>query len=210
MAYHFAEPALLPRRAIAAGGILALHVAAAYFLATGLIRSMGPKDEPSALTARFLPDALPQPPQTPAVPRVVLAPQRFTAPRPDEMPAVTPVEVVDQRSPTATTGEDPGPGDVATAADPIRLIGRNQLPAAEEYYPAQLRRLGVEGVSYVRVCVDANGLRQGDPAIEQPSEYAQFDAAAVNLARHGRFARSMQGSQPVSNCHHFRIWFRMR
>jgi TonB family protein len=115
------------------------------------------------------------------------------------------------QSPAADETEAPsGAQTDAIPPPPVRMLGTNQLPDAEEFYPPELRRLGVEGASYVRVCVDRAGVRQGDPRIEQSSGNARLDEGAVNVARHGRYARSVQGDAPVPNCYHFRIVFRMR
>ena len=53
MAYHFAEPEFLSGRALAIGGILALHVLAAYLLVTGLVRTVMP-DKGKSLSVTFI------------------------------------------------------------------------------------------------------------------------------------------------------------
>jgi TonB family protein len=92
---------------------------------------------------------------------------------------------------------------------PIRPLGANQLPNTEDYYPPDLRRLEVQGATNVRVCVDAQGVRQGEPVIEESSGNARLDLGALNIARHGRYARSVQGTTPVGNCFRFRIAFKI-
>jgi len=96
----------------------------------------------------------------------------------------------------------PGPLIAATS------LGRKILPDSEDYYPAERRRLGIEGAALVRVCVDAQGGRQGEPLIEESSRDAQLDAAALNVARHGRYTRAEQGGVAVPNCYRFHIVFR--
>ena len=59
----------------------------------------------------------------------------------------------------------------------------------------------------MQVCVDARGNRRGEPALQQTSGDAELDAAALNVARHGRYARALQGEQPVPTCFNFRIVF---
>jgi TonB family protein len=88
------------------------------------------------------------------------------------------------------------------------MLGRNVLPDSEDYYPPERRRLGIEGAALVRVCVDARGTRSGEPLIEESSQDAQLDAAALNVARHGRYVRSEQGGVAVPNCYRFHIVFR--
>ena len=89
------------------------------------------------------------------------------------------------------------------------MLGANQLPNSEEFYPPDMRRLNVQGATNLRVCVDAQGARVGEPTIEQSSGFPSLDLGAVNLAKHGRFARSMLGDTPVGNCFRFRIAFKI-
>ena len=37
-----------------------------------------------------------------------------------------------------------------------------------------------------------------------------LDMSAVNIARHGRYARSVRGDTPVANCYRLRIVFEMK
>ena len=84
------------------------------------------------------------------------------------------------------------------------------MPDTQEYYPPAVIRDGIEGAAYVRVCVDERGTRRGEPTLEQSSGNAQLDVGALNVARHGRYARAVQGSTPVPNCYRFRIAFKIR
>jgi TonB family protein len=86
-------------------------------------------------------------------------------------------------------------------------MGKHQLPDTEDYYPPDLRRQGIQGATNVRVCVDERGVRQGEPTIEKSSGNDRLDLGAVNIARHGRYARSVQGVMPVGNCYRFKIIF---
>ena len=92
---------------------------------------------------------------------------------------------------------------------PIRQIGSNVLPNSVDFYPPSLIRENVQGATNMRVCVDAQGVRQGEATIEQTSGNALLDRAALEMARHGRYARAMQGDTPVGNCYRFRITFRI-
>ena len=72
------------------------------------------------------------------------------------------------------------------------------MPDTQEYYPPALIREGIEGAAYVRVCAwMRRGTRRGEPTLEQSSGNAQLDVGALNVARHGRYARAVQGSTPV-------------
>jgi TonB family protein len=199
---------LLPSRTLVAGAIVALHIAAAYILITGLIHQGLPPVEPHT-EARVMIENPPAPPDPIVKPQVVLNHPRIDQPRvPD--PPLAPVQVLGpDRSSVAAPLSPPGVPDIAVPAD-IRVLGRNQLPDTEEYYPPAKRRDGVEGVSDVRVCVDERGIRQGEPVLERTSGDADLDRGALNVARHGRYARAVQAGEPVPNCYRFRITFRIR
>lgn len=208
MAEHYASFAVLPRRAVAVAGIIALHLLVAYLLLTGLMPTILPVIEPP-LVGTVTIEAHPEPPPPPPA-RLDLhrAPRAVVSAEPPPIPSAPPAT-----PPTAadTDGEAAsGPQTSAIPALPVRVLGKNQLPDAEEFYPPALRRLGVEGATYVSVCVDGAGVRQGEPRVEQSSGDARLDEGALNVARHGRYARSVQGDTPVPNCYHFRILFRMR
>jgi TonB family protein len=208
MSHSLLRAELLPSRTLVAGAIVALHIAAAYILITGLIHQGLPPVAPHT-EARVMIENPPAPPDPIVKPQVVLNHPRIDQPRvPD--PPLAPVQVLGpDRSSVATPLPPPGVPDIAVPAD-IRVLGRNQLPDTEEYYPPAKRRDGVEGVSDVRVCVDGRGVRQGEPVLERSSGDADLDRGALNVARHGRYARAVQAGQPVPNCYRFRITFRIR
>jgi len=201
----FAQSEILPRRTLAAFGIILLHLLVIYLLATALMHSLTTSGPPP-LVARFLPE----------VTRVVAPARSVAAPTPHrpnvvvELPPVAPLAFPPEAPVSAGTAEPASQAAPGTAelAEPIRVFGRNVLPDSEDYYPADRRRLGIEGGALVRVCVDPRGARAGEPLIEQSSQDAQLDAAALNVARHGRYARAQQGGVAVPNCYRFHIVFR--
>jgi periplasmic protein TonB len=199
---------LLPSRTLVAGAIVALHIAVAYFLITGLIHQVLPPAEPRAQAQVLIEN--PPVPQDPIIrPQVVPNPPRIAPPRVPEAPLVR----VEAPVPAPPDGADlASPPEAPAAAVPagIHVLGRNQLPDTEEYYPAAKRRDGVEGAADVRVCVDAQGTRQGEPLLESSSGDADLDRGALNVVRHGRYARAVQAGEPVPNCYRFRITFRIR
>lgn len=202
MTYPFAAE-MLSRRAVAAAIIIALHVVVAYCLATGLVHQR--LIEVPVLLARVLPEP-PQPPPKTVEPIVKLA-----GPRRVVEHSVPPVHWEEPSPPPFTTGPTlaPGPAIPPLPEEPLRILGHNELPGTEEFYPPELRRLGIGGASYVRVCVDAAGVRQGEPVLEDSSGNERIDAGALNVARHGRYARAVRGDTPVPNCYRFRITFRV-
>jgi protein TonB len=207
MACDYAPFEILPRRTIAAAAIIALHVLVAYLLATGLMHTILPAVEKPLVGVVMMEARPPPPPQAPAP--LDLRHTRLTVVAPQVPEHLIPQPVAPQ-SPAGTEGEAGSAVQTdAAPLPPVRVLGKNQLPEAEEFYPPELRRLGVEGATYVRVCVDGAGVRQGAPRIEQSSGNTRLDEGAVNVARHGRYARSVQGDAPVPNCYHFRIVFRI-
>ena len=136
---------LLPSRTLVAGAIVALHIAAAYILITGLIHHALPTAEPRT-QAHVMIESTPAPRDPIIKPQVVLNHPRIAQPRvPD--PPVAPVQTT--LPDTAFVAEPVLPPGVMGAAVPaeIQVIGKNQLPDTEEYYPPAKRRDGVEGVS---------------------------------------------------------------
>jgi TonB family protein len=205
MNYHFFQTDLLSRRAVAFSGIAAFHLLIAYLLLTALVQAPMPVPDPS-IKVTVKPEAGPTP--TPQWPDYHPRGLTDRIPVPPQPPSVAPPESSPQ-APTAGMPSASSGSAGIVAAPPIRVIGTNQLPNTEDYYPPDMRRQNVQGATNLRVCVDAQGTRQGDPTIEESSGFAHLDAGAVSLAKHGRYARSMQGDTPVGNCFRFRITFKI-
>jgi outer membrane biosynthesis protein TonB len=206
MNYHFLQTDFLSRRALAFSGIAALHILIAYLLLTALVQPPPAKEIPTA--GWVVPEKDPAP--------TVLISDTFNPNHLSGPILVPPTDPVaspqDATAAAAVVAEGPDTGTLTGAAlapVPIRPLGTNQLPNTEDYYPPDLRRLEVQGASNVRVCVDAQGVRQGEPVIEESSGNARLDLGALNIARHGRYARSVQGNTPVGNCFRFRIAFKI-
>ena len=208
MAYHFAEPDRLSGRALAIAGILALHVIAAYLLAMGLVQTVI-HDKGKSLSVVFIRE-----PESPRVPPAPVPKVELTAPRvPTERLPLPRLPDPQPEVPAPTAAQSPSAPTLAVAPaalDAIRILGKNQMPDTQEYYPPALIREGIGGAAYVRVCVDEAGQRRGDPTIEHSSGNAQLDLGALNVARHGRYARAVQGSTPVPYCYRFHIAFGFR
>lgn len=215
---HFAPRSLAPadgfvlpglsQRAAVFAGIVAFHIVLIYVFASGLAAStMKLVLQPTQV--EFLPnvphpDHPPLPPPAPNLqqPVVDLGP-------PPDVPLNFPPDTTTLTAPVRETVPpvvSPQPAHV----EPIRLVGRNQLPNSEDYYPPALRRLGVEGATSVRVCVDENGRRDGEPTVTESSGNARLDDGALAVVRAGRFARAKRGDTFVPNCYGFRVIFKMR
>jgi TonB family protein len=206
MTYHLPEFDFLPRRTLAVGTIIAAHLLVVYLLATGLLHTVIEHEPPVIHVAPFVKSDTPVDP-------VKLAPTPVTWDKPHVPPPDIPVVTnVDTGHAIETPVSADGPVDsrgAAPAAPPaLRILGKNYLPDTEDYYPPQEIRLGITGAAYVRVCVDERGSRHGEPALEESSGNGNLDAAALNMARHGRYARALEGAQPVPTCFRFRIVFR--
>jgi outer membrane biosynthesis protein TonB len=202
---HFPQVDFLSRRALAFSGIAAFHILIAYLLLTALVQPP-PRKQETPMDAFLTPMAVPKPPPD----STDFRPSDHNTRIP--VPAHEPWAPPQGPSPVVTSAGDPpaaGGTGAIPAALPIRMIGANQLPNTEDFYPPDLRRLNVTGATNVRVCVDAQGMRQGDPSIEESSGNARLDMGAVNIARHGRYARAMQGDTPVGSCYRFRIAFKI-
>ncbi len=208
MSPYYQQPQGLSRRSLAAGGIVALHVLILYALATGLgNHALKILMQPMTGSVQVLPPARPpaDPPPLPTLtePRVgkPVLPDLDLDVRGDDGDSIT----LNPPPPAPPT-----PQEAPRNPDPIRLVGQNRLPNSEDYYPSELRREGVQGAAVVRVCVDERGVRQGNPVVEQSSGNARLDEGALNVARSGRYARSLQGSTPVPNCFRFHIGFQFK
>jgi TonB family protein len=206
MTYHFLPGNLLSRRALAFSGVAAFHVLVAYLLLTALVQPAPPARD-GGTTVTFTPE----PVRAPTVdPHVDLRPNVVDQPRIPEQPQLDLVPPVDPSPPAAVAVSEPPGGPAAVPGPlPVRLLGTNQLPNAEEYYPPDMIRQGVQGAANVRLCVDAQGRLLGNPTIEESSGYPQLDRGALNVVRHGRYARSMQGDIAVGNCFRYRIAFKI-
>jgi TonB family protein len=204
---HAHAAQVLPARAVLFLGIAGFHALLAYLFASGLIAQTihilrpGPPMEYIDIKQKAPPPPTPTPVQapTPFIAKVV-----DPLPLPVINPAVEPP--IESSAPIATSTFAPA-ADAPVAPPPIRLIGRNVMPSSADYYPASDVRMGYEGTTEIRSCVNASGVLDGSPTVEATSGRASLDRAAVRLAREGKYARAMRGEMPVANCYRFRVTF---
>lgn len=86
------------------------------------------------------------------------------------------------------------------------------FPHPDEYYPDVARRLEEQGMTTLKVCVDARGRLTADPVAAETSGSARLDAAAIRLAKagSGHYRPSTDDGRPVSSCYPVRIRFQLR
>jgi TonB family protein len=86
------------------------------------------------------------------------------------------------------------------------------FPDTADFYPSHSIRLGEQGISTVRVCVDPNGKLASDPTIVQSSGSARLDEGALRLARagSGHYRASTEDDRPVNSCYPVGIRFALK
>jgi len=106
------------------------------------------------------------------------------------LPPETPIHVVQQ------VGGGPGAG----------------FPETADFYPSLSIHLGEEGISTVRVCVDAKGRLTSEPTTVKGSGNARLDEGALKLARagSGHYRATTEDGQPVNSCYAFGVRFQLK
>jgi TonB family protein len=207
MTGSIAHRTLASPRIPALAGIAALHVLIAYLLLTALVQRPLAAPPPPPMMATVITDPAPPVPTPPPAQPGPTTRERFT--QTFSIPELHFTPPVLPEAPVTSNFVPPGPTSVPLP-EPIRVIGKHWLPSSEDYYPPDLIRIGVQGSTQLRVCVDEAGQLSGAPLVEQSSGNARLDQGALNVARAGRYARSVRGDTPVPNCYHFRIVFKVR
>jgi TonB family protein len=120
------------------------------------------------------------------IPVVEKSPEPYSTPLPPE----TPIHVVQQ------VGGGPGAG----------------FPETADFYPSLSIHLGEEGISTVRVCVDARGRLTSEPTTVKGSGSARLDAGALKLARagSGHYRATTEDGQPVNSCYSLGVRFQLK
>jgi TonB family protein len=86
------------------------------------------------------------------------------------------------------------------------------FPETADFYPSLSIRLEEEGMSTVRVCVDAKGRLTSDPTTVQGSGSNRLDQGALKLARagSGHYRATTEDGQPVNSCYPVGIRFQLK
>lgn len=209
MRHYLQEARGLSRRGVALGGIIALHISVIYMFASGLAIKLLPLP-PTEVLATVTQTV--RPPETapnlmpPALTRIVVDPPPDPGFDPPKDDSATTIE----RIPLVVLTPPQVPVATKEAPPAIRVLGQNRFPNSEDYYPPDLRREGVQGATIVRACVGENGRLSSRPSVEQSSGNSRLDAGAIKVAEAGRYAKSVQGTNPVPNCFRVRVGFQMR
>jgi TonB family protein len=86
------------------------------------------------------------------------------------------------------------------------------FPETADFYPSLSIHLGEQGISTVRVCVDAKGRLTSEPTTVKGSGNARLDEGALKLARagSGHYRATTEDGQPVNSCYAFGVRFQLK
>jgi TonB family protein len=125
---------------------------------------------------------------------------------PDPDGGITARVVPEQLLPTPPTPSTP---HIAKRVDGGTGAG---FPDTADFYPSLSIHLGEQGISTVRVCVDAKGRLTSDPTTLKGSGSTRLDEGALRLARagSGHYRAATEDGQPVNSCYPLGIRFQLR
>jgi periplasmic protein TonB len=116
----------------------------------------------------------------------------------DHASAVDAAAKVTTTSVAPTTPSPPAPAAVASlgpvATQPALPRGGYQVIPS---YPRSARRLGIEGITLLRVFVQADG-RVGDVIVRQSAGHPDLDRAAADAVRRWEFEPARQGASAIA------------
>ncbi len=201
---------LFSRRPMTLVLVVALHVVVFYGLMTSLNFNIT-KSISSPLQNQVVHE--PQPQVLPPLP----PPPTFTH---SKVEATIP-EFPQMRDVEETERMIPQPGSIQPPSTPTmpphgvhRVLGGpgSGFPTTDDFYPSAAKRMEEQGVSTVRVCVDANGRLTSDPTTVQSAGSARLDQGALQLAKagSGHYRASTEDGRPIDSCYSFRVRFQLR
>ncbi|MEO6080429.1 MAG: TonB family protein [Steroidobacteraceae bacterium] len=216
MSAHIQQAAILSGRSMTLMAVIGLH--ALVITALVAIKVVPPLVDtgPQPFVTRLdPPDPLPPEPQ-PTLPKPqLLLPTIPLLPPPNLIQIVT-TETIQIPESTAI----PGAVDVGAAFDPVATAPAQHVSTqlqyravrpSDDYYPAASVMLEEQGVTIVRVCVDARGRMEGVPGIQSSSGHKRLDQAAVLWARESlSFVPATTDGVAVQACKGFRVVFGLR
>ena len=211
-AYAQHDSPLFSRRTTIFFLILGFHVFLIYALETGLGHRMIVAIPPRT-DAYVVPDPLPpnEPPPPPSQPTFSHPP--INVPQPE-----FPADDLSDRNTIQELTPQPNAQPLPSTPMPQRAVSRvmggpgKGFPNTDDYYPSAARRLGEQGISAVRVCVDEKGRLTEAPTLAQSSGSARIDEGALKLAKagSGHYRPSTEEGRPVSSCFPFRIRYEFK
>jgi len=110
------------------------------------------------------------------------------------------------------------PTDIRPPQSPVHVAKLEQggtgvgFPDPAGFYPEQSIRLGDQGVSVVKVCVNTKGRLTGEPITARTSGFERLDQAAIKLAKagSGHYRPSTEDGVPVESCYPVGVRFQIR
>ena len=195
-------------RPMALAVTIALHVAlVAGLLAMKVVQSIS--DAVPPVTVKWFEPENPRvpPPDMPTDPRLV-NPGRVPAPEQQLRLTFEEDTLVLPPDDGVAVVVDPPLVQPLIAVVPDTPLRYRALRSPDEFYPPQAIRLGIEGATVVKACVDAQGAVAGTPAVVRSSRQALLDAAAVRWAGEAlQFQAATQGGVAIAACKEFRVSF---
>lgn len=208
MAYALSTPRV-SRRALVFVGIVALHVGFVYVLNAGLATQAveiiyGPIETKMIEEVKDEENKPPPPP-----PRIESTPPPFVPP--PEVSIDLPVETTGTAITNVTTKRPVAapPPPVQVARVPPRQNPRQPMPITDEDYPPQSRRNGEEGVTIVRLSVQADG-RIADVSLVTSSGFARLDETTVRLLKRWRVIPGTENGKPAPMTMDLRVVWRIK
>jgi TonB family protein len=192
--------------------VIGLHIAGIWLVS--VYGGLGVLAEKAAATLKLVavPVADPVVKPPPPVERA-----RLLEPRLDVAPP--PVDAI-RDPPPLGGGEISGPG-VETMIEgagarvepplPPTPLGWREARPIDDFYPPVSIRMGEEGATVVRACVDAAGALQRSPEVQSSSGHSRLDSAAVAWTREALvFTPATRNGARIPSCKEFRVRFRLR
>jgi TonB family protein len=193
--------------------IAGLHGALFYGMITTLSHTRGPTTPPDLQNTVVKP----APPVTSPSPGAVVTSWTISVPKPDtETPPLPPIQpevrAEYNEKPVVRDSPEQAPGTPTRIVSHVAGGPGAGFPETGDFYPAPSIRLGEEGISTVRVCVDARGRLTSAPTTEHSSGSARLDEGALRLARagSGHYRAATDDGQPVSSCYPFGVRFQLK
>jgi protein TonB len=195
--------------------------------AAGTPKPVPPKPEKLTLPKPILipspaPVAEPRTPESPAPPApapttvepapAAREPQTGSAPSTSGETTADSAAVQLETNGSGANGAAPAPPQTA-AARPSDEITRTAMPRGgyqvRPSYPSSARRLGIEGMTTLRVYVGADG-RVGDVVVHESAGHPDLDSAAADAVKRWRFEPARHGTEAVGVWVLLPVEFRLR